>query len=206
MIVGDDKAVAGDEKSRSERDAGIGRVLSAGGGGAPNLRAGGSAGRRGSSAALVSATLTRTPTTAGFTRSITSAKPIGAGAPMASTSAACTRDGTNAAMIAQPRSTCAKTLAAACAALLFSTMFPFRSVSFASAFPSGSGVRLVRLVRSHPTAARSRRTRAERAIGALDLAQTSISSLPGVNGAARPGTDHVGGAKQALASRGAAEG
>ena len=53
----------------------------------------GSEGRRwASSAGAVSATLTRTPTTAGFTRSMTSAKPIGAGAPKASTSAACAGD------------------------------------------------------------------------------------------------------------------
>src|SRR6202041_2988524 len=70
-----------------------GADLSGGGGGAPNLRAGASEGRRwASSAGAVSATLTRTPTTAGFTRSMTSAKPIGAGAPKASTSAACAGD------------------------------------------------------------------------------------------------------------------
>src|SRR5262245_10499020 len=146
-----------------------GSDLSGGGGGAPNLRVGASEDRRWlSSAGAVSATLTRTPTTAGFTRSMTSAKPIGAGEPMASTSAA--RAAPTDRAITQAKRQSARTRAFRFAApakpeLLFSTIGLFRSVHFRTSSQTGHRASPARV---QPAAARSLRTRAEPVIAGLD--------------------------------------
>jgi hypothetical protein len=86
---------------------------------------------------------------------MTSAKPTGAGEPMASTSAACAGDAATDTAIAQATRESARTRAApfAAAKLLFSTIGLFRSVQFRTSPQTGLQARLARFPASGAKAA-----------------------------------------------------
>src|SRR5262249_52876909 len=140
-----------------------------GGGGGQSWRVG-AAEARGwlSPAGAVSAPWRRTPTPAGFTRWMTSAKPIGAGEPMASTSAARAAPTDRAITQAKRQSARARAFRFAAPAkpeLLFSPIGLFRSVHFRTSSQTGQSRQPAPV---QPAVARSLRTRAEPVIAGLD--------------------------------------